>query len=133
MMRTTLLGWCLGIVGLALITVACGSDPTATPAPDGRVVGRVAIGPLCPVEPCPGPTQDPYWSRQLILQPEDGETLRLALDSDGSFDAAVPAGSYTVDLSDCVFLTCDQVLPKAVVVEAGRTATLDVDIDTGIR
>jgi len=67
------------------------------------------------------------------LQPEEGGALRLNLASDGSFDVAVPAGSYTVDLSDCVFLTCDQVLPKAIVVEAGETATLEIDIDTGIR
>jgi hypothetical protein len=44
-----------------------------------------------------------------------------------------PAGSYRVDLSDCVLLTCEQVLPKAVVVEVNKTTTLAIDIDTGIR
>jgi hypothetical protein len=132
-MRTTLLGWCLGIVGLALIAVACGSDPTATSVPGGRLVGRVTIGPLCPVEPFSGSTQDRYSSRQLILQPRDGGALRLTLGPDGLFDAAVPAGSYTADLSDCVFLTCDQVLPKSIGVAVGKTATLAIDIDTGIR
>lgn len=125
----TVATWCLGIAGLALLLAACSGDATTTPAPDRRV----AIGPLCPVEPCPGPMQDPYSSWQLITQPEAAEALRLAFASDSSFDAAVPAGVYTVDLSDCVFLGCDRVLPKEAVAEAGKPATLAIDIDTVIR
>jgi hypothetical protein len=99
----------------------------------GTLTGRVRIGPLCPVEPCPQPTPDVYSSRRLLLTRKDGLRNEAPLHSDGSFQAVLAAGVYAVDLSDCVYLGCRQALPKQVTIESGKVTTLEIDIDTGIR
>jgi hypothetical protein len=99
----------------------------------GVLVGRVSIGPLCPVEPCPGPTPDVYSSREIVLQPQSGEPIRLSLNADGSFEAQVKSGVYTLDLTDCSFLGCPRELPRTVTIVPGNTTEIMIDIDTGIR
>ena len=100
----------------------------------GTLTGKVNIGPLCPVEPCPAPVSNPYISRQIILTPKNGKTpFYLKIDKDGGFNDDIPAGSYELTLSDCVFMGCRYALPKIVVVEAGKTMSVDINIDTGIR
>ena len=104
----------------------------------GTISGKVTIGPLCPVEPCPDPIPDIYTSRQLILQPlilqpDSGNPIYIQLNPDGSFQATVNAGIYTVNLTNCTFLGCKYVLPKIVAVRPNETTTVNIDIDTGIR
>jgi len=103
----------------------------------GTISGRVTIGPLCPVEPCPDPVPDVYSSRKLILQPllqpERTTPIYIQLNSDGSFEATVNAGIYAVNLTDCTFLGCNYVLPRIVTVRPNETTTVNIDIDTGIR
>lgn len=103
----------------------------------GTISGKVTIGPLCPVEPCPDPVPDIYSSRKLILQPllqsEKTIPIYIQLDADGSFQAAVNAGIYAVNLTDCTFLGCTYVLPRIVTVRPNETTTINIDIDTGIR
>ncbi len=144
-LRSGLLGWTalraglLANLVLLLALVAC--LPTATtPRPtslpkegQGTIYGRVSIGPLCPVEPCPGPTPDVYSSRALALQPERGQTINVKLNPDGSFRALVNAGTYTVSLTDCAFLGCRGVLPRKVTIAPNEATLLEIDIDTGIR
>jgi hypothetical protein len=114
-----------------LALAACGGG---TPAPErtGTLEGRVSIGPLCPVEPCANAV-NPYQGRSLELRGAYQPLRLVALADDGTFSAQVPAGLYTVGLTDCGFLGCGQALPVRVEVRAGETATLTVDIDTGIR
>ena len=38
----------------------------------GIIMGKVNIGPLCPVEPCPMPVPDVYSKRQIVLTPQGG-------------------------------------------------------------
>ncbi len=99
----------------------------------GILAGQVNVGPLCPVEPCPGPAPDVYSSRKLVLTPPAGSVIYVSLNSDGRFQAEVPAASYSVDLTDCTFLGCRWELPKQVTVQAGQVTKLDINIDTGIR
>jgi hypothetical protein len=104
----------------------------------GTISGKVTIGPLCPVEPCPDPIPDIYTSRQLILQPlvlqpDSGNPMYIQLNPDGSFQATVNAGIYTVNLTNCTFLGCKYILPKIVAVRPNETTTVNIDIDTGIR
>ncbi len=110
--------------------------PETTPPPGTRnatIYGRVRIGPLCPVEPCPNPPTDVYSSRALMLQSEKGNAIQVKLGPDGSFKAAVDPGTYTVTLTDCSFLGCRNALPKKVTVAPGQALQVDIDIDTGIR
>ena len=132
----------LAVTAMALLTLmACGGSqttPTATPPPppdklEGTLTGTVTIGPLCPVEPCLGPVDDVYTSRELLLQQDGSEPIRVPFQPDGTFRAVVPAGSYMVELTDCEFLGCRDALPVPVEIRDGETATLNIDIDTGIR
>lgn len=127
---------CLLALGLA----ACGADgPTIdqTPRPPGEsegvLSGSVAIGPLCPVEPCDQPVGNLYSSRSLLLEGESGGTSKLTLRADGRFYAVLPAGLYTIDLTECEFLGCSTLLPLTVTIKPGETTTVDIDIDTGVR
>ena len=125
------------IAGVALgmvAAVACGGE-ASTPAPvggEGLFVGSVSIGPLCPVEPCTDPPYV-YTSRALTLSREGDEPIRVPLEPDGSFEAVVPTGSYTVEVTDCDFLGCSFALPLSTETRNGETTSLNVDIDTGIR
>ena len=134
-MRPTL-ATALALACIALLA-ACGGDPTPTPEPpdkaEGILTGRVTIGPLCPVEPCANPAPDVYSSRELLLTRDGEAPVVLPLADDGSFQALIPTGIYSVELSDCVFLGCGLSLPVVVTVTDGETATLAIDIDTGIR
>ncbi|OGD32489.1 hypothetical protein A3C91_02560 [Candidatus Azambacteria bacterium RIFCSPHIGHO2_02_FULL_52_12] len=102
--------------------------------PVGRVSGRVSIRPLCPVEPCRGGMmQNPYIGREIVLRSQDGRVFAAALDDEGNFKLNAPAGAYTMNLSNCVFMGCAYALPKNITLEAGKTTRMDIDIDTGIR
>ncbi len=114
-----------------LALAACGNG-TPAPARTGTLEGREVIGPLCPVEPCTG-AANPYEGRSLELRGAYQPLRLVGLESDGRFSASVPAGLYTVGLTDCGFLGCGVTLPTRVEVRAGETATLTIQIDTGIR
>jgi len=100
----------------------------------GTLKGKVAIGPLCPVEPCPVTMTNPYISRMIIIKKQTGELLfNIPLREDGSFEIEIVAGAYTLDLSDCTFLGCRYSLPKTIKIEENKTTEINIDIDTGIR
>jgi hypothetical protein len=104
-------------------------------AAQGTVIlsGRVTIGPFCPgptqIPPCPGPP-DLYSSRKLILRlvpseyaadSEAGKPIEVKLNPDGTFQTRVIAGTYKVDITDCVFASCKQ--------EYGAPTTTDTEPD----
>lgn len=129
----------LSLVIAVGIAIAVGSSvlafisvPSSIPK-DGTLTGTVNIGPLCPVEPCSNPPPDIYSSRQLILHPQYGQQILIPLRADGSFQAKVRAGTYTVDLTNCTFLGCKNSLPLTVTIEGSQTTILNISIDTGIR
>ncbi len=107
--------------------------------PPGKISGKVTVGPLCPIEPCPVSMPNPYSSRQIVLEPVDDGTgtavpaLHMRINPDGRFEGAAPAGVYRLTITDCQFLGCRHSLPKTVIVEADKVAEIDIDIDTGIR
>ena len=118
-----------------LAVIACGDTATQTPtsAGEGTLTGKVTIGPLCAVEPCSTPPEHIYSSRDLIMRSDLTGTIRVHLDTNGNFEARLPTGTYTVDLSDCDFLGCSVSLPKTVSVTLDQVTELTIEIDTGIR
>ena len=125
--------------GLILsIAVACTTKESIPPTPgnedvNGVLAGSVTIGPLCPIEPCGASIGDTYSSRNLLLQQPGGKLRKVLLQSDGTFEAVVLVGKYTVTLDRCQYLGCQGVFPISVEIRDGETSTLDIDIDTGIR
>ncbi len=134
--RSSLALLALGVL-VGGVTVFAVWSPTAFEkrgaSAEGVVKGKVSIGPLCPVEPCPDSQRDVYSSREVVLQPRSGSVTRIRLRSDGGFESKVALGAYTVSLTDCFFLGCSRALPRVVTVEADKVTQLDISIDTGIR
>jgi hypothetical protein len=118
------------------------STPTTTPqsAADagslGTIAGDVVAGPTCPVEsiedPCaPKPVPD---RKVLILTPGGAIAATTTTDANGRFSVRVAPGSYTVRAeAGPGKLGLNQVSPGDVTVRAGATATVRIELDTGIR
>ena len=103
------------------------------PGETGTVTGRVSVGPLCPVEPCDADPLD-FSSNQVILESSSGQKIPISLYADGTiYSTKVVPGTYQVTLKDCIWLGCEQELPKTVTVEADKTIEVLINIDTGIR
>lgn len=103
-------------------------------AGEGTISGKVSIGPLCPVEPCRGGMMsNPYIGREIVLRSPDGKEISARLDDEGNFKVIALAGTYSMNLSNCLFMGCARVLPQTVTLEAGKTTQADINIDTGIR
>ncbi len=100
--------------------------------PVGLLKGKLTIGPLCPVGPCPSPIQNPYSNLQLVLKGE-GQTQYPRINSDGEFELEVPAGKYVLTATSCSYLGCKNEFPKEITVEENKTVSIEISLDTGIR
>ncbi len=109
--------------------------PTPTKTSNGYVSGHVTIGPFCPVEregePCNGPA-DAYTSREAIAYASDSVTVkaRTHLSATGDYTLTLPAGQYLIQISPAGIGPGEK---KLAIVKASETATVNFDIDTGIR
>lgn len=124
--------WIPIIVSIFAITIFALISLGSFVPSQGELSGKVNIGSLCPVEPCP-PKPDIYSSMQVVLRPYLGNPIYINLTSNGSFQAKVNAGKYTIDLTNCVYLGCKSTLPQMVTVEPQNTTEIMIEIDTGIR
>jgi hypothetical protein len=104
----------------------------------GVLLGHVIIGPLLPLQQegiaTPTPEPEIYAERKIVIYAEDGETEleRVEIDAQGIYRVELSPGRYVVDINH-VGIDQGVGLPKTVVINAGETTTLDVEIDTGIR
>jgi hypothetical protein len=105
----------------------------------GILEGVISIGPICPVEtvpPDPGclPTAETYKAYPVSVWTSDGrrkiEQINPALD--GSFSIELPAGNYLVILEKEQRIGGSN-LPLTVSVISQNKASVQIDIDTGIR
>lgn len=108
----------------------------------GILSGEMIISPVCPVErsdnPC-RPTAEMYAGYKILIyqftDPERKNKIlvsTLTPDAQGKFNATLPEGTYFVDMTP---LTIEGVegIPATIFLVANKTATLKIDIDTGIR
>ena len=122
------------LIVLTILAAACTPAPQST----GTLRGHVTIGPLVPVvregEPEPTPAPKVYAARQIVVYAEDGRTeaVRAQIGPDGDYQAALPAGTYVIDINRIGIDHADG-LPKTVEIVDSQVTHLDVDIDTGIR
>lgn len=130
----------LALVSLAVVAV-CGCATSGNQAGTGILTGKVTVGPLTPVErvdvtpPVPDPAV--FTSRKLLLYEADGKRLIREI----GIQAAGYHGVYNVTLKPGTYVLGyppqgvggARGLPATIYIEAGKTTTLDVDIDTGIR
>jgi hypothetical protein len=127
----------LAVLISLLALTGCMNGRVSSSENSGLLEGKVTIGPLCPVEhPDQNCTPDPsiYTSHYLVIRRTDRSIAadHVALASDGKYQTQLPAGSYLVDYAPKDIGT-GHFSPLDVVIEAGRTTVLNIDIDTGIR
>jgi hypothetical protein len=125
---------------LLAITLAAGCVSSA-PDNKGVLAGNVTVGPLSPVErvgvsPTP-PPPEVFTSRHLIVYEADGVTKVAdvpieAAGFHGTYSLSLSPGTYVLDVPRQGIGHASP-LPARVTIEAGKTTTVDVDIDTGIR
>jgi hypothetical protein len=119
-----------------IFAAGCGGSGTGNLAP-GVLEGTVSIGPLCPVEPCqisPEQLAAVYAARKVIVYNADRSSVikELSLDQSGKYMTELPQGQYIVDINHVGIDRSAQV-PTTVIIESGKTTTLDISIDTGLR
>jgi hypothetical protein len=128
-----------GTAALAItpLLVGCASSSSGIDNEDpGRIVGRVTIGPLCPVEQVPPdpacqPTPQTFAPiRVRIRLPAGNLLLEVRLDGEGNYSVDLPAGRYLVDTNHVGIAPTP---PIEVTLSPGETERVDIDIDTGIR
>jgi len=106
----------------------------------GILQGKIAIGPLCPVETFPPdtkcqPTEKTYKAWTIAVYTSDKKTkiAQIEPNLDGIYEVELPVGRYVVDLEKQQIVAFSRDLPAAISVNSGKTIILNIDIDTGIR
>lgn len=103
----------------------------------GLLAGQVTVGPVCPLERedqvCE-PKPDMYTSQKVFVYSKTtkAQVAKLPIKEDGSYRIELAPGVYTVDMPHAGVAHSND-LPTDIVVTAGKTFVLNVDIDTGIR
>lgn len=133
----------LVLVFLVVILTGCG-NPQITQnqnSEKGFLVGKITIGPLCPVERIPPdpqcqPTVATYQAWPIAVYSADKKEKIVQLEPalGGDYKIELPIGNYVVDLEKQQSIGFGvKNLPAAVFVSSGQTSILDINIDTGIR
>lgn len=128
----------VALVGLAACTpVGTGASQATAPATanQGTLNGDVIAGPTCPVasptHPCP---PRPVAHRQVAVVTPDGKTAATATtDENGHFSVMLAPGRYMVKVARTSFPFPIQRQPVFVTIVAGKTVSVQILLDTGIR
>ncbi len=101
----------------------------------GVLLGRVAMGPMSPVEGRGGsPPAAPVAGVRIIISELSGREIAAALtDDDGGYSFGLPPGVYRIEMAPFTSGRFTKDLPATVTVEDGRERRLDIRIDTGMR
>ncbi|NOY37389.1 MAG: hypothetical protein GXO83_07410 [Chlorobi bacterium] len=127
-----------GFVILFLATMLSGClNLSQDTQPEGKLTGKVTIGPLCPVEPCDLTEEQVYAAydaRKLLVYDRDTTVVlwKVGINHDSTYTVRLAEGLYIVDIDHTGIDHSDDV-PERIVIKAGMTDTLNIDIDTGIR
>jgi len=108
---------------------------------DGMLIGKISIGPLCPVETDPPnpaclPTMETYkaWQTAVWSLKKKTKIIDIIPEINGNYALKLPAGEYIVDYAETKTNRIGASnLPGKISIIKGDTTNLDIDIDTGIR
>jgi hypothetical protein len=107
----------------------------------GFLIGKISIGPICPVETVPPlpqcqPTAETYKAWQTSVWNVRKKKIIADIEPklDGTFSLKLPAGKYIVDLKDSQTNKIGgNNLPVDISISSSDTTRVNIDIDTGIR
>lgn len=118
-------------------TTADATSPTqqGRPAVETGLVGSVVLATGSALGGIGGSGSKPVAGAKVIVsQREGGQEITSTLsDSAGHFEVSLPPGTYRVTLESGVSPLFTKDLPATITVTKGKTATLNVLLDTGIR
>lgn len=150
----------LALVGMLLALAACApggvsasqsqvtnpSSQSTAPAPptqaagsgnadQGTLNGTVVSGPSCPIEtsdyPCP---PKPVPNRQVMIETPDGTIASTpTTDNEGRFSVNLAPGTYVLKVAQGASQLPIQRKPVTVVIVAGKTISVEIELDSGIR
>ena len=128
------------ILSMLLSLLAVPGCEKQTDSGKGYLVGKISIGPLCPVQtdpPNPGclPTAETYKAYPVSIWTSDDKT-KISLITpalDGTFRVELGPGSYLLKLDNGQNSATETNLPAEVAVFPQQDTRLDISIDTGIR
>lgn len=124
---------------MLLTLAACGvSGPSGggSSAGQGTLVGDVSAGPTCPVQstdhPCP---PKPVANARVTIETPSGSAVvaTATTDTQGHFSVSLPPGDYRVRVEPGNGGLPRQDQPKDVIIRAGETTSVKIELDTGIR
>ena len=116
---------------LVLLLPGCGHAGPGESS-SARIVGTVTAGPTCPVERAGSPCPNRPVSGASIQALQNGTAVTSTqTDSTGKFRIAVAPGAYTIVATNAGGYR--STAQRQISVEAGKTATVDLVVDTGIR
>jgi membrane-bound inhibitor of C-type lysozyme len=103
----------------------------------GVLKGAMSIGPVCPVEQIDNPckaTPEMYAAHPVYVYNASRSKLFATLipDANGNFSATLHVGTYVVDVAHQAIGVVTGV-PATVQISSGKTSTIAINIDTGIR
>ncbi len=128
------------ILSMIVVTLIACSSKTITPD-IGSLDLKVAIGPLCPVEPC-NRTADEIRKvyEAYTFTVKESKTGKVVLEKTLTYSGTngvlkstdMSVGEYELDFTPKSFFT-KQGFPRPFTIDKGKTTQLDISIDTGIR
>jgi hypothetical protein len=131
----------LALLVVLTLTSACSgyllpASPTDNPAvPESGIMGRVTIGPACPVVRVESPCPDrPYQTTLTVTDPLGEQVIaKIETDASGKFRLALPPGDYRLVPTTPSPAAPPQAQPMPFHLDARQWLELDVVYDSGIR
>lgn len=147
--RRRALGALLAIILVVALLAACGASSGGSGASQGVISGVVMAGPTCGAEPAGSPAAcapRPVAGRTVNIiaigatatitsaqLPTGPIAASATTDAQGRFHVSVPPGHYLAVVTPSSGFGMRQISFPQVTVAAGQTATVTVELDTGVR
>lgn len=113
---------------------ACPTAVASPPSVFSGMSGTASLGPTCPVErmpPDPTCADKPYQGSFYVRTESSKLVTTFNTKSDGSFKVSLAPGTYVITLaSDAVM---PRLAPTTVTIEKGKTVSVALTLDSGIR
>ena len=129
--------WLRAAAALAAIAVLTAGPAAAcggASGPTGLLEGSVTLGPITPVEQVGGePNSRPYAAVIDVVTPDGDVVETVKSGGDGAFSVRLPAGSYRLVPRPAEDSPLPFAAPLDATVVAGKTTTVEIAYDSGIR
>jgi hypothetical protein len=137
MNKTTRVRWPRAAAALTAIAVLAAGLATAcggASGPTGSLEGRVTLAPITPVEQVGGEPDSRPYAAVIEVVSLDGDVVETVKSgSDGAFSVRLPAGSYRLVPRSPEDSSLPYAAPLDATVVAGKTTTVEIAYDSGIR